>query len=139
MTESPEAATRHGSVPDNLLLVYRHDFPDMPPPNAEVGQRYVNNLIDQAAGIEFIILDNIQSLLVGDMKEEDSCAATLHWVRYLTRQSIGQLWVHHTGHDVTRGYGSKTREWQTWRCGAARQRFWNFVRSSCFYLEHRSP
>jgi hypothetical protein len=30
----------------------------------------------------------------------------------LTRRSIGQLWIHHTGHDTTRGYGTKTREWQ---------------------------
>ena len=24
---------------------------------------------------------------------------------------IGQLWIHHTGHDASRGYGTKTREW----------------------------
>jgi hypothetical protein len=33
-------------------------------------------------------------------------------VEALTRQQIGQLWVHHTGHDTSRGYGTKTREWQ---------------------------
>jgi hypothetical protein len=24
----------------------------------------------------------------------------------------GQLWVHQTGHDETKGYGTKTRQWQ---------------------------
>ena len=30
----------------------------------------------------------------------------------LTRRKIGQVWIHHTGHDETRSYGTKTREWQ---------------------------
>ena len=25
---------------------------------------------------------------------------------------MGQLWLHHTGHDASRQYGTKTREWQ---------------------------
>jgi hypothetical protein len=33
-------------------------------------------------------------------------------VRALTKRRIGQLWMHHTGHDASRGYGTKTREWQ---------------------------
>ena len=33
-------------------------------------------------------------------------------VTALTANGIGQLWVHHTGHDTTKGYGTKTREWQ---------------------------
>ena len=28
------------------------------------------------------------------------------------RRSIGQVWVHHTGLDETRGYGDKSKEWQ---------------------------
>jgi hypothetical protein len=107
-----EASKRHGSVPDNLFFINRDDYPGMPPLNTEAGQRFMDALIAQAGGIEFIVLDNIQSLLVGDMKEEDGWAATLPWVRSLTRRAIGQLWAHHTGHDTTRGYGSKTREWQ---------------------------
>ena len=30
----------------------------------------------------------------------------------LTTRTIGQLWAHHTGHDASRQYGTKTREWQ---------------------------
>ena len=38
---------------------------------------------------------------------------TLPWIRNLTRCAIGQLWLHHTGQDETRGYGApKKREWQ---------------------------
>jgi hypothetical protein len=32
--------------------------------------------------------------------------------RNQTKRAIGQIWIHHTGHDETRGYGTKTREWQ---------------------------
>src|SRR5206468_2050561 len=48
----------------------------------------------------------------GDMKEESPWQETLPWVRDLTRRSIGQCWTHHTGHDETHAYGTKTREWQ---------------------------
>ena len=27
-------------------------------------------------------------------------------------RSIGQMWFHHTGHDESKSYGSKAREWQ---------------------------
>jgi hypothetical protein len=107
-----EAAKRHGDTPDNLVLINRDDYPQMAPLNTEAGQRFIDGLIEQVGGVEFAIFDNIQALLVGDMKEEDSWAETLPWVRGLTRRHIGQLWVHHTGHDTSRGYGSKTREWQ---------------------------
>ena len=59
-----------------------------------------------------MIFDNVQSLLLGDMKDEEPWQDTLPWIRSLTRRSIGQLWIHHTGHDATRSYGTKTREWQ---------------------------
>src|SRR5437773_8048656 len=34
------------------------------------------------------------------------------WVRKLTGKRIAQIWVHHTGHDESKSYGTKTREWQ---------------------------
>lgn len=107
-----DAARRHGGAPDNLLLINRDDFPDLPPLNTKAGQNFVDDLMSQAGEVEFVIFDNIQSLITGDMKEEDGWAATLPWVRALTRRAIGQLWVHHTGLNTTRGYGSSTKEWQ---------------------------
>jgi hypothetical protein len=46
------------------------------------------------------------------MKDEEPWQQTLPWIRSLTRRNIGQLWIHHTGHDTGRAYGTKTREWQ---------------------------
>jgi hypothetical protein len=51
-------------------------------------------------------------LTTGDMKEEEGWAKVMPFVRDLTRRKIGQIWAHHTGHDESRGYGTKTREWQ---------------------------
>jgi hypothetical protein len=36
----------------------------------------------------------------------------LPWALSLTGRDIGQIWIHHTGHDESRSYGDKTREWQ---------------------------
>jgi hypothetical protein len=62
--------------------------------------------------MQLLILDNVQSLLSFDMKDEMPWQQTLPWVRDLTRRNIGQIWAHHTGHDESHGYGPKTREWQ---------------------------
>jgi hypothetical protein len=35
------------------------------------------------------------------MKDEEPWQDTLPWIRSLTNRSIGQLWVHHTGHEET--------------------------------------
>jgi hypothetical protein len=101
-----------GAVPDTLFVISRDDLPDMPPLNTEDGQRFVDDLIEGIGGVDFVIFDNVQSLLPGDMKDEEPWQQTLPWIRDLTRRSIGQLWIHHTGHDTTRSYGTKTREWQ---------------------------
>ena len=45
------------------------------------------------------------------MKEEDGARVLRDLQRDLTKQRIGQLWEHHTGHDASRGYGTKMREW----------------------------
>jgi hypothetical protein len=84
----------------------------MPPLNTDAGQAYVNSLIEKFGGIDFVFFDNVQSLLEGDMKQEEPWKQTLPWMRDLTRRNIGQLWIHHTGHNTGRAYGTKTREWQ---------------------------
>jgi hypothetical protein len=80
--------------------------------NTIEGQQYIDRIVELIGGADLIVFDNIQSLLVGDMKDEDSWQHTLPWVRDLTRRDIGQVWVHHTGHDEGKAYGTKTREWQ---------------------------
>jgi len=101
-----------GAVTPNLFVLSREDFPDMPPLNTRAGQRFVDRVIEALGGVDLVIFDNIQSLLIGDMKEEESWQQTLPWIRDLTRRKIGQIWVHHTGYNESHGYGTKTREWQ---------------------------
>jgi hypothetical protein len=107
-----DAVRRSGSRPDTFFLLNREEFPDLPPLNTEEGQDFVNGIIDSLGGVGLVIFDNVQALLVGDMKDEESWQQVLPWIRDLTRREIGQLWVHHTGHNEAHGYGTKTREWQ---------------------------
>jgi hypothetical protein len=107
-----EAVRRRGNAPTNLFIVNRIDFPDLAPLNTETGQLYIDKVIELLGGVVFVFFDNIQSLLLGDMKEEDGWSGVLPWVRDLTQRNIGQFWIHHTGHDEEKSYGTKTREWQ---------------------------
>src|SRR5215831_8172431 len=108
-----DAERRLDECPDTLLILSFADFPERPPPlNSEAGQRFIDKHIDALGGVDAVIFDNIQALLVGDMREEGPWEPVLPWIRDLTRREIGQVWVHHTGHDETRSYGIKAREWQ---------------------------
>jgi hypothetical protein len=51
------------------------------------------------------------SLCSSNMKEEESWQFLKPFVLWLSKKHIGQLWLHHTGHNTTRAYGTKTREW----------------------------
>jgi RecA-family ATPase len=103
-------------TPKTFWFLSKEDFEDMPPINlqdmsgAVTGTRYVDGLIGVYRP-ELVIFDNIQALLIGDMKKEDAWALILPWVKTLTRKNIAQVWAHHTGLDESRGYGTKTKEW----------------------------
>jgi hypothetical protein len=108
-----DAVRRQGVAPANLFILSREDYPDMPPLDTVAGQEYVDAVIELLSGVDFVILDNIQALMEpGDDFGAASWQHTLSWVRDLSRRKIGQLWVHHTGHNETQSYGTKTREWQ---------------------------
>jgi hypothetical protein len=107
-----DAVRRNGHQPENLFVLCRDDVETMPPLNTAEGQDYIDGIIKRIGGVDFVVFDNIQSLISGDMKEEEGWADVLPWVKQLTRRHIGQLWIHHTGHDESKGYGTKTREWQ---------------------------
>jgi hypothetical protein len=51
-------------------------------------------------------------LTTGDMLDPVEWQKILGWMQKLTGQHIGQLWIHHTGHNEQQSYGTKTREWQ---------------------------
>ena len=51
-------------------------------------------------------------LLGGNMSEEESREPVKGLIRQISSRRIAQVWLHHTGHDTTKGYGTKTREWE---------------------------
>lgn len=102
---------RHSASLDDLHILSREDVQGFQPLNTPAGQVWLLNLIEHF-GIEFVIFDNIMSLTLGDQKDPLVWQQTLPFAMALTRRSVGQLWIHHTGHDAGKGYGDKSREWQ---------------------------
>lgn len=107
-----DAVERLGEVPAGFFAFSHEDVEAFAPLNTPAGRACVEALIQRIGGVDLVIFDSIMCLTTGDMKDEESWQQTLPWARSLTRRGIGQIWVHHTGHDETRGYGTKTREWQ---------------------------
>jgi hypothetical protein len=106
-----EAVARLGVEPENVLFLSREDIEDFPPLNTPEGMQWLLQFVADK-GVDLIIFDNIMALLVGDQKDELSWNAILLLLSELTKRNIGQLWIDHTGHDATRGYGSKTKQWR---------------------------
>src|SRR4029077_1036537 len=103
---------RSGLRPQGLYTLSHDDVENFQPLNTEAGRNTIEAIIAQIGRVDLVIFDNIMSLIGGDMKEEESWRQTIPWQHSLTKRNIGQLWTHHTGHDETRSYGTKTREWQ---------------------------
>jgi hypothetical protein len=108
---------RLGAASPKAYFFSKEDIDDFAPLNTSEGRRVLLKLmgeIQRRAGekLEFIIFDSIMALLSGDMKENESWRKTLPTVNALTKAQYGQLWIHHTGHDTSRGYGDKTKEWE---------------------------
>jgi hypothetical protein len=114
MKERIQVACKWFGVEDDVEGLYflsREDFDDMPPLNTPEGHVWLDTVIERLGGVDFIIFDNIMSLTIGNLRETDSWEAMRPKVKDLQRRRIGQLWIHHVGHDKSRGYGDKTREW----------------------------
>jgi AAA domain len=107
-----DEARRAGVTPPGAHILSHEDVEGFAPLNTPEGQAFIERFIQHIGGVDLIVFDNIMSLVAGDQKDEEGWRAILPWARSLTRRNIGQLWLHHTGHDETRGYGTKTREWQ---------------------------
>jgi hypothetical protein len=103
---------RIGETPKEFFALSSEDIL-MPPLNTTKGQRSIEAVIEQHChGVDFVVFDNIMSLISGNQAEEEGWAAVQTWARTLTQRAIGQLWIHHSGHNTDRQYGTKTREWQ---------------------------
>jgi hypothetical protein len=84
---------------------------DMPPLNTDKGMVWLWNEI-QKIKPDAIFFDSVMCLLEGNMSEEDSWNPIKPYIRFLTSQRIAQVWIDHTGHDATRAYGTKTKQWE---------------------------
>ena len=105
-------AQRYGS--DITLYGYNRDIlkdGDMPPLNTPEGEKWLWHEIDLIKP-DLIVFDSIMCLLTGSMSEEESWAPVKALVRKISSRRIAQVWLHHTGHDNSKGFGTKTREWE---------------------------
>jgi hypothetical protein len=107
-----DATRRLGSTPDNLCFLNRDDYPGLAPLNTKEGYAFLRGYIEEHGPYDFIAFDNIMSLTAGNPKDPEAWQAMLELIAYLSRIRTGQLWINHTGHDTTRGYGDKTRDWR---------------------------
>jgi AAA domain len=95
-----------------FYVLSHEDIDRFKPLNTPEGKGFILDFVKKVGGVDLIIFDNVMALTVGDMKDEESWQQTLPLVAELTRQEIGQIWVHHTGHNKERSYGTSTREWR---------------------------
>jgi hypothetical protein len=107
-----DAVRRLGHRPETFFALSHEDIPNFLPLNTSGGQAQIERIIRDLGGVDFIIFDSVMCLTSGDKKEEESWSQVKPWVRGLIKRNIGQCWIHHTGRDETRSYGTKTREWQ---------------------------
>jgi AAA domain/Bifunctional DNA primase/polymerase, N-terminal len=101
-----------GPEPETLYFLSHEDVPNFAPLNTKAGQKWLDGFIERLGGVDLIIFDSIMCLTLGEQKDPDVWRAVIPWARDLTTRGIGQVWVHHTGHDESRSYGDKSREWQ---------------------------
>ena len=107
-----DLSRRLGFTPEGLHFLSREDVENLEPLNTPAGMLFLNTVLGQLSGIEFIFFDNCMALTSGKQAEEDSWTKTLPLVSSLTKRHIGQLWINHTGHNTDRSYGTKTRDWR---------------------------
>jgi len=97
---------------DGLFILSREDVEDMPPLDTDEGREWLLGVIQALGGVDFVIFDNVSCLTVGDLREETTWKPLVPLARELSRCKVGQLWLHHVGHDKTKAYGSRTFLWQ---------------------------
>ncbi len=107
-----DECARRKCVPKTFFALNTTDIEDFHPLDDPRGRQIIEEEIKRIGGVDLIIFDNIMALISGDMRDEEAWRKTLDWQKTLTARNIAYIWIHHTGHDETKGYGTKTREWQ---------------------------
>jgi len=106
-----DETARLGIQPDTFFALSWEDIPDFQPLNTLEGQAALEAVVNLLRP-DYIIFDNVVALVSGDQKDEQGWRETMPWIKSLTKRKIGQMWIHHTGHDETHSYGAKLREFQ---------------------------
>ena len=107
-----DEARRLGSSPTGFHALCLEDLDSFSPLNTAEGQSAHPRYIDKDRRRRSGDLRSVMCLLAGSMIDETLGSKPCHSSRLLTKRNVGQIWVHHTGHNEARGYGTKTREWQ---------------------------
>jgi hypothetical protein len=107
-----DVCRRCGFEPEGLFLLSHEDVEGFPPLNTAAGKVLIEHAVEKIGGIDAVTFDNVMALVAGDQKEEEGWQRALPLVNALTKRGIGQMWINHTGHDKSRGYGTSTREWR---------------------------
>jgi hypothetical protein len=98
---------------DKLCILSRDDVEDMPPLDTPEGARWLLDFMGRLGRFDHVTLDNRASLTAGDLAGDDASTQAIKSLqREITKLQTGQLWMHHTGYDGSRGYGRKSREWE---------------------------
>lgn len=84
---------------------------EMAPLDSDLGRAWLWREIDVVKP-DVIFFDNIMSLLAGAMGDEEAWGQVKDLTLQISARRIAQVWMHHTGHDASKGFGTKTREWQ---------------------------
>jgi hypothetical protein len=98
---------------DKLCVLSAADFEDMQPLDTAEGARWLLDMMDKLGRFDHVTLDNRASLAGGDLAGDDASTTALKLLqRQITKLNAGQTWLHHTGLQLDRGYGRKSREWE---------------------------
>jgi hypothetical protein len=110
-------AKRLGCDPEGFHALSIEDLDQFEPLNTPSGRKLIKRIVSLVGGfcepqVDLVIFDNVMSLTQGSMIEEQPWRQLMPLIKYLTKERVGQLWVHHAGHDKTRGFGTSIREWE---------------------------
>jgi hypothetical protein len=81
------------------------------PFNTEGGRAWLEREIERVKP-DLIVFDSVMCLTVNAMTDDRAWQPVSELMGWLTGRRIAQIWVHHTGHDPNRGFGTKSREWR---------------------------
>jgi hypothetical protein len=81
------------------------------PFNTEAGRAWLMREIGRLKP-DLIIFDSIMCLTINAMNDDRAWLPVAELMSWITSKRIAQIWIHHTGHNPNRGFGTKSREWR---------------------------